>query len=333
MNIVCSVGDTYLLEPQREPIVGWHHRPGTFRVATPYDRAPPSHKDNHGSTSDDRDTAQSGQRKKPKISNSTTEIPVVAQSPEENLAQWIRSRLIAVLDQPLAKTFVQNMALDYFYGTLVDTPASNELAPDFVNLQSVLQLLRSGFSGAPEPNLKEILLSESHQTLDLDDMYETIVSNNQSEPAVITVHSATRPRFIIPPRSTFIISDLDKIHDLKAIVMDPPWQNASVDRQARYNTIDLYDLFKIPVPELLKNDTDIVAQEAVGGLVAVWITNRNKVKKMVLEKLFPAWDLELVGHWYWLKVKSPPAANLFSISKTGTVVHMKGFSSGEENFA
>lgn len=83
------------------------------------------------------------------------------------------------------------------------------------------------------------------------------------------------------------------------VVMDPPWQNASVDRLSRYRTIDLYELFKIPIPELLKTDIETSAQD---GIVAVWITNRSKVKKMVLQKLFPAWGLELVGHWYWLKV-------------------------------
>lgn len=80
--------------------------------------------------------------------------------------------------------------------------------------------------------------------------------------------------------------------------MDPPWQNASVDRMGHYDTMDMYDLFKIPIPDLLgaKNEQDR------GGIVAVWITNRTKVKKMVIEKLFPTWGLQWVAHWIWLKV-------------------------------
>lgn len=87
------------------------------------------------------------------------------------------------------------------------------------------------------------------------------------------------------------------------IVMDPPWQNASVDRMGHYGTFDLYELFKIPIPDLLSPVTSSNgSEEGEGGVVAVWITNRAKIRKVVVEKLFPAWGLELVAHWYWLKV-------------------------------
>ncbi|ORZ12070.1 MT-A70-domain-containing protein [Lobosporangium transversale] len=91
------------------------------------------------------------------------------------------------------------------------------------------------------------------------------------------------------------------------IVMDPPWQNASVDRMSHYRTMDLYELFKIPIPDLLKANGS-----NVGGIVAVWITNKAKVKRVVVEKLFPAWGLDLVAHWFWLKVttKGEPVLSL-----------------------
>lgn len=86
--------------------------------------------------------------------------------------------------------------------------------------------------------------------------------------------------------------------------MDPPWQNASVDRMGHYGTFDLYELFKIPIPDLLSPIVNANgSQEGGGGVVAVWITNRAKIRKVVVEKLFPAWGLELVAHWYWLKVR------------------------------
>lgn len=84
------------------------------------------------------------------------------------------------------------------------------------------------------------------------------------------------------------------------IVMDPPWQNASVDRRSRYKTLDLYDLFKIPIPELLRKVDELNTKTS--PIVAVWITNRSKINRFVVEKLFPAWGLKLVAHWYWLKV-------------------------------
>ncbi|KAF9575711.1 Methyltransferase-like protein 4 [Mortierella alpina] len=79
--------------------------------------------------------------------------------------------------------------------------------------------------------------------------------------------------------------------------------------------MDLYDLFKIPIPDLLRNkkrDATESEQHPQGGIVAVWVTNRAKVKKVVVEKLFPSWGLELVAHWYWLKVttKGDPVLSL-----------------------
>lgn len=41
---------------------------------------------------------------------------------------------------------------------------------------------------------------------------------------------------------------------------------------------------------------------ATESIVAVWVTNRPKYKRFLIDKLFPAWDLELLGEWYWLKM-------------------------------
>jgi hypothetical protein len=38
------------------------------------------------------------------------------------------------------------------------------------------------------------------------------------------------------------------------------------------------------------------------SLVAVWVTNRPKYKQFLIDKLFPAWQLELLGEWYWMKM-------------------------------
>jgi len=105
--------------------------------------------------------------------------------------------------------------------------------------------------------------------------------------------------------------------------MDPPWQNASVDRMSHYGTMDLYDLFKIPVPDLLRTERRASTedeQQECGGIVAVWVTNRAKVKRVVVEKLFPSWGLELVAHWYWLKVSKHHA--IFSGGRlSGAIIH------------
>ncbi|KAG0033221.1 Methyltransferase-like protein 4 [Podila clonocystis] len=207
------------------------------------------------------------------------------------------------------------MAHDYFYGTCADAPACEDVALDLVKLQPMLKMLHSGFHGTSsstdvdendEPfemlQLSPPSEQEKSLSLDLGDMYETLVTNNSSGPIVVSMVSGGSPLYLIPPRSGFIVSDFSQIHRLKGIaqkhsgfdmiIMDPPWQNASVDRMSHYGTMDLYDLFRIPIPHLLSKD----------GVVAVWITNRAKVKKVVIEKLFPAWGLIWEAHWFWLKV-------------------------------
>ncbi|KAI9248591.1 MT-A70-like protein, partial [Phascolomyces articulosus] len=76
------------------------------------------------------------------------------------------------------------------------------------------------------------------------------------------------------------------------IVMDPPWPNKSVRRSSKYETQDIYDLFQIPIPELL----------APEGVVAVWVTNKPKFRRFIIDKLFKSWGLKEIGIWYWLKV-------------------------------
>lgn len=65
-----------------------------------------------------------------------------------------------------------------------------------------------------------------------------------------------------------------------------------VHRSSHYETQDIYDLFKIPMKQLI----------APGGLLAVWVTNKPKFRKFVINKLFPTWNIKLVSVWYWLKV-------------------------------
>lgn len=41
-----------------------------------------------------------------------------------------------------------------------------------------------------------------------------------------------------------------------------------------------------------------------GALVALWVTNREKLRGFVEEELFPAWGVRYMATFYWLKVIS-----------------------------
>ncbi|KAF9968300.1 Methyltransferase-like protein 4 [Mortierella alpina] len=352
-NIVLHRGNTYLLEPVQEPFPQWHIRPGTFRVAQPYDQSPahspslestpetPSVSNPLEATSDiltqqPSPTAHSltlTHRNKRKRLNKTS--PADLADTDQDIAQWIQSELKSLLYTDSYQSWVQSMQHDYFYGSYVYAPASEAFAVDFVGLQPMLQMLSAGFTSTSahesEGNeavvFKKTLLEGGQQlcSLDLADMYETLVLNEHTEPCIVSLAAEGLPRYLIPPHSGFIAADLGRIDGLKAmarskggfdiIVMDPPWQNASVDRMSHYGTMDLYDLFKIPVKDLLRTKRRAGTedeQQQYGEIVAVWVTNRAKVKKVVVDKLFPSWGLELVAHWYWLKVttKGVPVLSL-----------------------
>ncbi|KAF9385490.1 hypothetical protein CPB97_004758 [Podila verticillata] len=312
MELAAGRNDTWLLVPQRTPVPSWCVRPGTFRVAHPYDRTL------HASTgANERQEHKSSNRalKKRRVGAQALPEGNDANKAEQGIVAWIKSEWLGLLDQEGVTLLFQSMAPDYFYGTCVYAPADEGVALDFVQLQPMLKMLTSGFHntsasaevGEDYEPFGMLQLSPSCEqdkllALDLGDIYETLVTNNSSDAMVVSMASDGSPLYLIPPRSGFVISDFSQIHRLKdiaqkhsgfdMIVMDPPWQNASVDRMSHYGTMDLYDLFKIPILHLLSKD----------GVVAVWITNRAKVQKVVVEKLFPAWGLTWVAHWFWLKV-------------------------------
>ncbi|KAK5817058.1 MT-A70-domain-containing protein [Linnemannia elongata] len=318
-SIITTTDDAAFLGPVKEPITGWSIRPGTFRVAQPYDKV--TEGTIEATTEPSAQSVEQGHpRKKQKLS-----------APESNnddeLTQWLQSTLQLILEKDSTKTYFSSMQQDYFYGTYVGAPANEEFTMDLVKAQPTLQLLRHGFQSSStnrrrnqaDDNMSvefdEIQLDpDNHQQqLEMTDVYETLVANKDSRPAFINFPTEGQPCYLVPPSSAFIASDFSSIQGLKAIaaqrggfdmiVMDPPWQNASVDRMGHYGTFDLYELFKIPIPDLLSPLANVKGnQEGGGGVVAVWITNRAKVRKVVVEKLFPAWGLELVAQWYWLKV-------------------------------
>lgn len=211
MDIIVNNQDTYILEPNKEPVLGWRVRPGTFRVAVPYDRSsqPPR------GLSDEERLPQSGQRKKRKLAQKGDSLD---SGEEEKLAQWISSELQTTLNQPRAIQFIRDMRSDEFYraGSL----ESEDSSLDFVQLQPTLQMMKSGFSdisSKSESDFGELCLCESTQSLDLGDIYETLVVNTRPTATVVNILAENTPKYLVPPRSAFIISDLEKIRGLISI--------------------------------------------------------------------------------------------------------------------
>ncbi|KAK8216471.1 MT-A70-domain-containing protein [Phyllosticta capitalensis] len=126
--------------------------------------------------------------------------------------------------------------------------------------------------------------------------------------------------FRIPPRASLLLSDCRQTDLLRStvrrmaqdydhprkfdlVIMDPPWPNASAKHKKSYNTLSLKPLKSM----LLKMDLDTVI--ATNGVVAVWITNSEQVRKTVLSPggLFARLGVVLVEEWVWIKTTASGA--------------------------
>ncbi|PRQ26990.1 putative mRNA (2'-O-methyladenosine-N(6)-)-methyltransferase [Rosa chinensis] len=123
-------------------------------------------------------------------------------------------------------------------------------------------------------------------------------SSNDVEAEVLT------SRYILPPKSSFYMSDMGQIHNLipaesdfgfSVIVVDPPWENGSARQKSRYKTLPNRYFLSIPIKQLCHTD---------GAFVALWVTNREKLRDFVEKELFPAWGVTHVATFFWLKVKA-----------------------------
>ena len=118
-----------------------------------------------------------------------------------------------------------------------------------------------------------------------------------------------RSTIYIPPESSIIVGDITATLPLftstapqfSVIILDPPWPNRSARRKQAYNI--LYNTHEI---RALLSSIPIEDHIAKEGYVAIWITNRQAFREMLLcpNGLFSQWGVTLVEEWIWIKVTS-----------------------------
>ncbi|KAF4348231.1 hypothetical protein F8388_015054 [Cannabis sativa] len=132
-------------------------------------------------------------------------------------------------------------------------------------------------------------------------VFNNLISNDTSEDVEAEFMNT---QYILPPDSCFYMSDLRQIHNLipaekdccfNLIVIDPPWENGSAYQKLRYPTLPNKYFLSLPIKQLSHTE---------GALVALWVTNREKLRGFVEEELFPAWGVKYISTFYWLKVKA-----------------------------
>ncbi|KAJ6808381.1 methyltransferase-like protein 2 [Iris pallida] len=138
-------------------------------------------------------------------------------------------------------------------------------------------------------------------------LFDNLIGNETTEDVEAEFLNS---KYILPPRSSFYMSDLRRVRDLvpvhsdhgfNLIVIDPPWENGSVYQKAVYPTLPNRYFLYLPVKQLA---------HTAGALVVLWMTNREKLRLFVEKELFPTWGVTNVTTHYWLKVK--PDGSLIS---------------------
>ncbi|OBZ81336.1 Methyltransferase-like protein 4 [Choanephora cucurbitarum] len=214
----------------------------------------------------------------------------------EERHQTIRTQLVACLDQ-LAEQWPANWK-ERQTPTTQDTETETV---DFPSMQQMVEMAQLKFSFESDKEEECVAIELEDQTIDLFSVFGTVYRNSSDDvrwlPLTMTAN------YLIPPHSTFLMGSMLNTIDLLGnyvetiggadlIVMDPPWPNKSVHRSSHYDTQDIYDLYKIPMLKLIsKRDS----------LVAIWVTNKPKFRKFMIDKLLPAWQLRCVAEWVWLK--------------------------------
>lgn len=248
------------------------------------------------------------QRKRKRKVYSLNEKEQIAEKRHKEVRPFLSSAYEAFVEDPNSSSILQ--CLKGSHGCHVRTNDALEIADtcgesnvSFVELGKLWQaplyemsIYSCGRKELSENGGETVLKQERKSTLPL---FNSIVENKSNNDVMAECLGSC---YVVPRQSSFLMSDLKQIRQLiparssdgySLILLDPPWENKSVHRQAVYPTLPNRYLFSIPMRQLAHPE---------GALVALWVTNREKLRTFVEKDLFPAWGVSYAASLYWLKV-------------------------------
>jgi len=166
-----------------------------------------------------------------------------------------------------------------------------------------LQAVVSQFS--EESKRSSSLFLEGAVSMALDSALNVVVTNIEVGETYLSVEEFDQKvkQYYLPPLSGFCISNNLQMPEIVShcqsegkfdlVVIDPPWPNKSASRSSAYPSLDIYELFQIPLNQICKLGS---------GLVAIWVTNRPKFRRFVKNKYFIDNGITLLGEWFWIKL-------------------------------
>merc|ERR1712137_1179898 len=229
------------------------------------------------------------------VSEETCSLSGVALFIQRTFTQEIREKFTSLVNlsrhTPIGKRIIKN-------GNLED----NELV-DFIEWGDMAS--KNCFNC----EASVIAIEEPELRVTAEELFNKIYENNSTVEVLL---SFFHRKYVVPGQSAFIMSDMSRIKPLvnyskdkegfHCIIIDPPWENKSVDRKQMYPTFYMKRLFQLPVEEFLcckKEEKSI--ESPLFTVVAIWVTNNPKFTNFVLNELLKRWKLEYLTKWHWLK--------------------------------
>ncbi|KAK6348860.1 hypothetical protein TWF730_009628 [Orbilia blumenaviensis] len=226
--------------------------------------------------------------------------------------QWIQSSLARL--QTEFKPHLPLRLSEQLQSTKINDPVlqpvndTRDGEPDLLAFQ---ENLGAAWVSYHDTDVQVDLVPTSLQAISLVDIYGSIHYNSLSDWMTLKVTIDKDYEYMIPPKSSFLLGPFtstlpvfqaafgksSNTQRFDFMLLDPPWNNRSAKRAKhkdsyKTSTFNVYDLFKLNVADFLCD----------GGLVGIWLTNSTKWRTFLLEKLFPAWKVEMVAEWMWVKI-------------------------------
>lgn len=110
--------------------------------------------------------------------------------------------------------------------------------------------------------------------------------------------------FLFPSNCVFFSKNVNELsvhigmEKFDLILLDPPWWNKYIRRKRKKTKNQAYDMMynhelqDLPIKDLLNES----------GLIVVWCTNSLQNLNALKSDIFPAWNVNFIGRWFWLKV-------------------------------
>ncbi|XP_074027737.1 methyltransferase like 4 isoform X1 [Leptinotarsa decemlineata] len=170
----------------------------------------------------------------------------------------------------------------------------------FMSIAQSEGIFKNSLESSEEINESALRTAQTIYNETRKEMVQNAFGSNCGPPVVKDINKGL---YLFPQNSTFYAKNIIEItthlehQTFDLILLDPPWWNKYI-RRKRKATGDGYDMMfnddlrSLPVEKLLEKD----------GLVVVWCTNSEQNFNHLVTKIFPKWNVEFLGVWYWLKV-------------------------------